>query len=166
MKNHYLFLLSLCFLLIGTQQTKAAHVPVSNSSGYSLGNSTWGGFNWDDKTSTLSFTGIPDKLSFQYKYSSKNATQNDGLSFMFVEESADNRTWSTIWENSQPSTSAASSGQLQLQKSTRYVKFHYRGNFGATFSNISVTELKYVEDPEPDSMDLGTAAINSGEVTG
>ena len=164
MKKIYSFILLLACFFLGMQQTKAAHVPVTNSSGYTLGNSITGGFNWNDKTETLSFTGIPDKLSFQYKYSSKNATQNNNLSHMYVEESADNSNWSTIWENSQPSTSNASSGNLQLQKSTRYIRFHYRGNFAGYYSSISVTELKYLEDPNPASIDFGSAAINAGEV--
>lgn len=141
------------------------YVPLTNSNGYSMGNATGGGFNWDDKTSTLSFKGIPDKLSFNYRYSSSMATQSSSLSHMYIEESADNSNWSQIWENSQPTTTSTAVSNIPLQKTTRYIRFHYRGNFAGYFTNISVTELKYVENPEPASVDFGTANINSGAVT-
>lgn len=157
---------TLFFMAVFAISSFAAHVPVSNSSGYSMGNATWGGFNWDDKSETLSFTGIPGTLSFSYKYSSKSATQKDELSHFYIEESADNSHWTTIWENAQPTTTSTAVSNIPLQKSTRYLKFHYRGNFAGYFTNIQVSELVYVEDPQPASLDLGTAAINAGEVSG
>lgn len=140
------------------------YVPVTNNDGYSLGNSSLGGFNWDDKTSTLSFKGVPDKLTFNYRYSSGSATQTSSLSHMYVEESADNSSWSQIWENSQPTTTSTAVSALPLKKTTRYIRFHYRGNFAGYFTNIKVTELKYVENPEPATLDFGTAIINSQEI--
>ncbi len=162
MKKIYTLLATLLFFVC---TVFAAHVPVSNSNGYTLGNKNLGGFNWDDKTETLSFTGIPSTLSFSYKYSSGSSTQKDNLSHMYIEESADNSNWSKIWENGEPTTTATAVSNIPLQKSTRYIKFHFRGNFAGYYSNIKVSELVYVEDPQPASLDLGTAAINAGEVS-
>lgn len=145
----------------------SGYLPYSNSTGYTMGNPAWTtGFNYANDSKILEFQGIPDKLSFSYHYYSDNITKGDDADYMmYVEESANKQTWSKIWDNSQPSTSEQSSGELQLQKTTRYIRFSYSANYGAYYTNIRVTDLKYVDDPEPASIDLGKQAINSGEVS-
>ena len=146
--------------------TPSGYVPLTNSSGYTLGNPSWDkGFNWVDESQTLSFNGIPDKLSFDYRYYSGSTTLQNAETMMSVEESSDNSNWSKVWDNSEPNGNTASSGELQLQKTTRYIRFRYTANFGGYYTNIKVTELKYVDDPDPNTLHLGTAAINSGEVS-
>lgn len=135
-------------------------------------------WQWGDKYATFHFNGIPDKLSFDYCYGyvtslTKNtavgvgqSTDPNQLYFLFVEESSDGNTWTALpWQNTEPSDSWKASGNIQLNKSTRYLRFHLNANLAAYYKNIKVTELKYVEDPVPATIDLGTAAINAGEVS-
>ena len=173
----------------------AEHLPLSGKS-YTIGNGE--ATDWTHKYETLSFTGVPDKLSFNYAYIFDVATifgiklgtptlSYDNLSstaqfflrsiddskkghgnihMLYVEESADGNTWTTIWTNDEATDKDThSSGDIQLSKSTRYLRFHHSCNFSNSYTNIKVTELKYVEDPEPASIDFGSAVINSGEVT-
>ena len=135
--------------------------------------------NWDDKYVEFHFEGIPNKLSFEFKYiyrddmANKMTATSPGSSavegekyFLYIEESADRATWTPIsWQHTEPNKSAwQTSGDQQLKKTTRYLRFHLHANYGALYRNIHVSELKYVEDPTPATIDLGTAAINSGEV--
>jgi len=85
---------------------------------------------------------------------------------LYVEESADGNNWSTVWtDDDATNMETRSSDDIQLKRSTRYVRFHHSCNFSNSYSNITITELKYVEKPEPATIDLGTATINSGEVS-
>ena len=135
--------------------------------------------NWDDKYVEFHFEGIPDKLSFEFKYiyrddlANKMTATAPGSSsvagekyFLYIEESADRANWTPIsWQHTEPNKSAwLTSGDQQLKKTTRYLRFHLHANYGALYRNIHISELKYVEDPVPSSIDLGTAVINSGEV--
>lgn len=173
----------------------AEHLPLSGKS-YTIGSGE--ATDWTHKYETLSFTGVPDKLSFNYAYIFDVATifgiklgtptlSYDNLSstaqfflrsiddskkghgnihMLYVEESADGNTWTTIWTNDEATDKDThSSGNIQLKKSTRHIRFHHSSNFSNSYTNIKVTELKYVEDPEPATLDFGSAVINSGEVT-
>ena len=150
-----------------TINAATGYVPVDNPTGYTLGNPSWNeGFNWVDKSQTLSFQGVPDKLTFKYHYYTNKATISGDASYMMsVEESADNSKWEKIWDNSQPVESATSVPEIQLQKDTRYIRFRYSANYGGYYTDIKVTELKYVNDPDIDTLDLGRAALNAGEVS-
>lgn len=135
--------------------------------------------NWDDKYVEFHFEGIPDKLSFEFKYIYRDDLLNQmtatmpGSStvegekyFLYIEESADGQKWTSInWQHTKPNKSAwQTSGDQQLKKTTRYLRFHLHANYGALYRHIQISELKYVEDPDPATIDLGTAAINYGEV--
>ena len=170
-----------------------SHLPVNDQS-YTLGNGS--ATDWTHKYVTLSFQGVPDKLSFNYAYiyqvegnignPTLNFDQLDGAAqavlslggysdarkgvgnthMLYVEESADGNTWTTIWTNDDASNmDTHASGDIQLSRATRHLRFHHSCNFSNSYSNIKVTELKYVEDPIPASIDFGTAVINTGEVT-
>ena len=169
------------------------HLPLSGKS-YTIGKGS--ATDWTHQYETLSFTGVPDKLSFNYAYIYQvvanvgNPTLNyaslsgfaqfilgiGGYSderkgvgnthMLYIEESADGNSWSTIWTNDDATNmDTRSSGDIQLSKATRYIRFHHSCNFSNSYTNIKVTELKYVEDPEPATLDFGAAVINSGEVT-
>ena len=85
---------------------------------------------------------------------------------LYVEESADGNTWSSIWTNDDASSKDTKySGEIQLQRTTRYIRFHHSSNFSNSYTNINISELRYVEDPDPASVDFGSAIINSGEVS-
>lgn len=158
------------------------YLPV-NGAAYTIGSGVE--TDWRDMYETMSFNGIPDKLSFNFKYIYKSDLGAPSLKcpsylawsiddekegqnnvyMLYVEESADGKTWTRIWDDSNPSQNTASSGELQLQKTTRHIRFHHSCNFANSYDNIKVTELRYVEDPVPATIDFGTAAINSGEVS-
>lgn len=167
------------------------HVPYTNTDGFKLGSGS--ATDWTPASTTIHFTGIPDKLSFNYafhyipfdvfgihlgdpslkcpdglKWAIDDSKEgNSNVYMLYVEESADNSNWHRIWDNSSPSANDAyqSSGTIQLKKTTRYIRFHHSCNFSNTYKDINITELKYVEDPDPASIDFGSANINSGNVS-
>ncbi len=169
------------------------HLPLSGKS-YTIGNGS--ATDWTHKYETLSFAGVPDKLSFNYAYiyTAQSNIGNPTLNFsslsalaqailgiggysdarkgvgnthmLYIEESADGTNWTTIWTNDDATDkNSHPSGDIQLQKSTRYVRFHHSCNFKNSYTDIRITELKYLEDPDPAQVDFGTAVINTGEVT-
>jgi len=136
--------------------------------------------NWDDKYVTIHFEGIPDKLSFDFIYIYRDNGLNKMTAtrpgedaqpgqyyFLYVEESANGSNWTPIsWQHTEPNKDDwQNSGDQQLKKTTRYLRFHLHANYGACYRNVRISELKYVEDPVPASIDLGTAIIYSGEVS-
>ena len=113
--------------------------------------------NKDDRYYDIFFTGVPDKLSFTYERSTDIATGCD----WFVKESVDGVTWSesNVW-NANGSNSG--SVEVQLNPTTRYLRFCYSGNYGGYFRNITVTELeKFEAGPKP--LDFGTQSVNYGQ---
>lgn len=179
-------------LLVSSASYAQEHLPLSGKS-YTLGkkNATT---DWTDKYETLSFQGVPDKLSFNFAYIYQVALNigNPTLSYdqlssfaqwvlgsvdeskkghgnthmLYIEESADGNSWSTIWtDDDATNMDTHSSGDIQLSKSTRYVRFHHSCNFSNSYTNISISELKYLEDPDPAEVDFGSAVINTGKVT-
>lgn len=153
----------------------------NNSNGIYVGNTDKGlgtATNWDDKYVTIHFTGVPDKLSFKYTYvyyseSFKTTAVGPGGSvdpnqryYLYVEESANGSDWTALsWQDTDPKATEQSSGDQQLKKTTRYLRFHLHANYAVYYKDIHVSELKYVQDPDPANIDLGTAVINSGEVS-
>lgn len=112
--------------------------------------------NFNDRYYDIVFTGIPDKLSFDYERSTSIATGCD----WYVRESVDGVTWSekNVWEGNSNSGSV----EVQLNPTTRYLRFCYSGNYGGYFRNIKVTELeKFEADPNP--LDFGTRPVGEGE---
>ena len=171
--------------------TPSDHVPYTNTDGFKLGSGS--ATDWTPASTTIHFTGIPDKLSFNYafhyipfdvfgihlgdpslkcpdglKWAIDDGKEgNNNVYMLYVEESADNSNWHRIWDNSTPSANDAyqPSGTIQLNKTTRYIRFHHSCNFSNTYKDINITELKYVENPDPASIDFGSAIINSGNVS-
>ena len=116
-----------------------------------------GASNYNDRYYDIVFTGIPDKLSFKYERSTSIATDCD----WYVKESVDGVTWSenNVWERE---NSNLDSVEVQLNPTTRYLRFCYSGNYGGYFRNIKVTELeKFEADPNP--LDFGTRPVGEGE---
>ena len=158
---------------VGTNNT----VEWDGDNGVHLGDGGGGGLTYNDKWVTIHFMGVPDKLSFEYSYDYRQEwakpsavlpTQTadpDQMYFLFVEESDDNNTWTALtWQDTDPfRNSWKQSGDLQLKKTTRYVRLHFNANLGAYYRNIHISELKYVQDPVPASVDFGTKIIYSGE---
>ena len=116
-----------------------------------------GAFDYNDRYYDIVFTGVPDKLSFTYERSTDIATGCD----WYVKESVDGVTWSekNVWEIGK---SNSGSVEVQLNPTTRYLRFCYSGNYGGYFRNIKVTELeKFEAGPKP--LDFGTQSVNFGQ---
>ena len=143
----------------------------SNDNGITLGDIDGGGFNNDDKYVVLHFEGIPDKLTFEIGIpTSVGAGIGSWLGGVtnvewYIKESATaSMPDASIWTSTYDGT-AFKAQTVQLDPTTRYVLLCYSGNFGAYFHNVQISELKYVQDPEPATIDFGTAVINTGEVS-
>lgn len=138
-----------------------------DANGIVLGDVTWGGTNKDDKYVILHFEGIPDKLNFKIatpeSVGGGIGSALGGVTNVewFIKESATSTMPNaTIWTETYDGTSPKSYS-IELQPTTRYVLLCYSGNFGAYFKDVNITERKYVQDPEPASIDFGKAVINS-----
>lgn len=117
---------------------------------------------------TLSYDALDDFAKNILKLGNYSDTRKGkgNTHFLYVEESADGNTWSTIWTNDDASSKDTKySGEIQLQRTTRYIRFHHSSNFSNSYTNINISELRYVEDPDPASVDFGSAIIESGEVS-
>ena len=117
---------------------------------------------------TLSYDALDDFAKNILRLGNYSDTRKGvgNLHMLYVEESADGNTWSTIWTNDDASSKDTKySGEIQLQRTTRYIRFHHSSNFSNSYTNINISELRYVEDPDPTSVDFGSAIINSGEVS-
>lgn len=113
--------------------------------------------NYDDRYYDIFFTGVPDKLSFTYARSTSIATDCD----WYVKESVDGVNWnaSNVWE---AGNSNEGSVEVQLNPTTRYLRFCYSGNYGGYFRNITVTELEKFE-ANPKLLDFGEKPANDIE---
>ncbi len=116
-----------------------------------------GGFNWDDKYYDIHFTGIPDKLSFDYE--TTDGLGHTGIEWR-VEESSDGTNWGASKWGTQTSGSGTATN-IQLLPTTRYLRFCYSGNFAGRFKNIHVTELNQFS-ASPVRVDFGTKGTNYG----
>ena len=102
-----------------------------------------GGGNWNAKYVVIEFSGVPDKLSFEYETRGvflDNTTQHDGI-FWFVQESKINESWDDkeyIWSTN--SGDNGSSPAIQLSPETRFIRIGYWGNFGTAFQNVHVSK--------------------------
>ena len=116
-----------------------------------------GGAGWDysAKYIILSFVGIPDVLSFDFKNANWSATQygwhfyqsSNGSDWILLKEYAD------LLMNATGGTSEGSES-FRLNPDTRFVKLEYHGNFGGRFKNVSITERKEIV-PQAATTDFG-----------
>lgn len=110
-------------------------------SNFRLGDATWGGFNYDDKTKEYTTSLNSPIVSFSYKTTSNSAT---GIQWR-VDEYIDN-----AWKTNLVSESKSGTSTIQLSKSARKIRFVYSGNFAGDFSNIKITQGSYLELPTND----------------
>ena len=124
------------------------------------------GFNYLAKYVVLSFTGVPDQLSFDFKNASSVATQY-GYHF-YQSSTGEDGSWVLLKEyddllmNATGGTSEGSE-ELALLPSTRFIKLEYHGNFGARFKNVVVTARKEIK-PRLEVVDFGLG-YNGNEPT-
>ncbi len=100
----------------------------------------------DGKTATLTFTGIPDKLSFTYE------KQEAATGIGWAVKEYTNGAWKQIWTSSDGEGSA----NIQLSPDVRKVQLCWNGNtLTGVFSDVTISELHYFS-VEPTSLDFGS----------
>ena len=107
------------------------------SNGLKLGDNG-GGFNYKDKTATLQIgAGIPTHITcrFLIETPSDIFPPTDIVQQILV--STDNQEWTEVWKGTNYNKTGDDISAT-LPANTRYIRFLYSGNFGATFSNIVV----------------------------
>lgn len=105
-----------------------------NNGGVQLGDGS-GGFNWDDKYYIFTFSGIPNRISFNYEVTSETAT---GFTW-YVAVSTNQTDWEQIWDvNSQSGSADIAIDNHDI----RYIKLCYSGNFGGIFKDVHISEYK------------------------
>ncbi|MBQ6777766.1 MAG: hypothetical protein IJP52_05585 [Paludibacteraceae bacterium] len=114
-----------------------------SSPGYYLGD---GGWTTKDDYVIIRFTGIPQTLSFD-KILETSWGQLPGTHLCQVYESVDGNSWgAAIWTHDER-VAQKNGNSVNLQPSTRYIKFAYHGTVYCDYNNISVTERKEVSAP-------------------
>ena len=109
---------------------------------------------------TIKFTGIPDKLSFDYKQTATStAIGTTGKAFI-VYESADGVTWNQIWtsDGMPGNTDYETKSDIQLNPETHYIKFFFDATYSGYYRNITVTELRefHAVDVNNDKIEVDT----------
>lgn len=121
-------------------------------------------YDWEKKSFIISFAGTPGRISFMYKTSTSSSTSAKGIlkgAQWMVEESADGRNWSVIWDVLGSPDDWQTVNELNLKPTTRYVRFSFLGNFAGYYKNINISELvgyKYLR-AETDGRYLSRGAI-------
>ena len=154
MKQKILYILVMITALLGGNgKTWAAdnwgHLPVSGKS-FRYG-SNGGGLNWSDKSTDVLFTGIPQTLTFNYD--ANDAATDE---YWAILTSNNGSSWTSIWTSESNSGNAS----IELDKSTRYIRFLYSGNLWGEFKNISITERRYLT-ANKSSIDFGSLNTNA-----
>ena len=107
------------------------------SNGLKLGNNG-GGFNYNDKTATLQIgAGIPTHITCRFLIETPSAIFPPTDIVQQILVSTDNQEWTEVWKGTNYNTTGDDISAT-LPANTRYIRFLYSGNFGATFSNIVV----------------------------
>ena len=133
----------------------------SDSKHFVLGNDNLNPGGYDDKYVTISFTGIPKDITFDYA-----VTQSGLATYIqwYVQESANGTDWSNIFfvEDNK----SAEKVKRDLKPDTKYIKFIYSGNYGGVFKNITVTELNEFRavDSQNKTLDKDTLDFGANQV--
>ena len=107
-----------------------------------------GAFDWNDKIILVSFTGIPNVLSFHYSCSGA-AT---GVQW-YVKVSSNGSSFTQKWS----STESSGDASITLDHDVRYVQLIWSGNLSGTFSNVSISEYPTEYTINKTSLDFGTS---------
>lgn len=110
---------------------------------------------------TIEFTGIPDKLTFNYRMTATaTAIGSTGKAFI-VYESDNGQDWAEVWSsNGMPNNINDNLvSDIPLKYTTRYLKFFYDGTYTGYYSNINVTELNIFE-ADPTELDFGANQVD------
>ena len=109
---------------------------------------------------TIKFTGIPDKLSFDYKQTATSTAIGATGKAFIVYESADGVTWNQIWtsDGMPGNTDYETKSDIQLNPETHYIKFFFDATYSGYYRNITVTELRefHAVDVNNDKIEVDT----------
>ena len=138
MKQKLLYILMMITALLGGNGEAWAaddwgDLPVSDKS-LSEGSNSWP-WSSDDRYKDIVIRGIPGILSFGY-----DATDSAINEYWSISTSSDGSNFQKIWE----SENNSGTGSIELPADTKYVRFLYSGTLKYTYSNISITERRYL----------------------
>lgn len=118
-----------------------------------------GTFEWSTKSVDLSFTGVPDRISF--------STQLQLVEFLWIGDwkkakvtadqfilyqSADGSNYTQV-----QTKQGATTFDEALNPTTRYIRIEYKGNFTGFIKNLQITQKKYL-NVDKSSLTFGTEA--------
>ncbi len=118
-----------------------------------------GGFEWSPKSVDLSFTGVPDKISFDVESQKVTSTPPDATwkasaTDWYLYESADGVNYTQVGDKF---ISGHQVRDRQLQPTTRYIRIKYSGNFTGFVKDLQITQKKYLRT-DKSSLEFGTEA--------
>ena len=116
-----------------------------------------GSFSWSSKSVDLSFTGVPDRISFDVESQKVTSTWPEvtwkaSATDWYLYESADGLNYTQVGEKF---VSGHQVRNRQLQPTTRYIRIKYSGNFTGFVKNLQITRKKYLNVDKP-SLTFGT----------
>ena len=115
---------------------------------------------------TIKFTGVPDKLSFDYKQTATSTAIGATGKAFIVYESSNGSSWNEIWtSNGMPdNTDYESISNIQLNPGTRYLKFFFDATYSGYYRNITVTELEEFHAVDNSDEDVDSLNFEANQV--
>lgn len=123
-------------------------------------------FDFSDQYIIITFTGIPDKLTFETSVDADATSQKDnsvelgGKFFYILQGTSESNLNNQIWESYDKSNNV----EIQLQPSTRCLKLCYTGNYRGWFRNVTVTERNELVAVEVADTTKDVTALSFGAV--
>lgn len=116
-----------------------------------------GHFSWSTKYVDLSFTGVPDKISFDVETQKVTSTWPEvtweaSATDWYLYESADGVNYTQI-----ANRDGNGNFNKSLSATTRYIRIQYSGNFTGFVRNLQITQKKYLNVDKP-TLTFGTEA--------
>ncbi len=122
--------------------------------------------DFSDQYIIITFTGIPDKLTFETSVDADATSQKDnsvelgGKFFYILQGTSESNLNNQIWESYDKSNNV----EIQLQPSTRCLKLCYTGNYRGWFRNVTVTERNELVAVEVADTTKDVTALSFGAV--
>ena len=115
---------------------------------------------------TIKFTGVPDKLSFDYKQTATSTAIGATGKAFIVYESSNGSSWNEIWtSNGMPdNTDYESKSNIQLNPGTRYLKFFFDATYSGYYRNITVTEREEFHAVDNSDEDVDSLNFEANQV--